>query len=83
MSEDLEELTTFLTRFGAFKYLVMPFGLYNGLAFWQHFINDTLFDFLHPFIEAYLEDIFIYSKTLKKHCSHICQVLQHLRKVGL
>ncbi len=34
MSEDLEELTTFLTRFGAFKYLVMPFGLCNDPASW-------------------------------------------------
>ena len=71
MSEDSEELTTFLTRFGAFKYLVMPFGLCNGPASWQHLINDTLFDFLHRFVQAYFDDIFIYSKTLKDHCSHI------------
>ena len=32
MSEDLEEFTTFVIRFGAFKYLVIPFGLYNSLA---------------------------------------------------
>ena len=50
MSKDSEELTTFLTRFGAFKYLVMPFGLCNGPASWQHLINDTLFNFLHRFI---------------------------------
>ena len=50
MSEDSEELTTFLTRFGAFKYLVMPFGLCNGPVSWQHLINDTLFDFLHRFV---------------------------------
>ncbi len=50
MSEDSEELTTFLTRFGAFKYLVMPFGLCNGPASWQHLINDTLFDFLYRFV---------------------------------
>ena len=65
MSEDSKELTTFFTRFGAFKYLVMPFGLCNGPASWQHFINDTLFDFLHRFVQAYLDDIFIYNKTLK------------------
>ena len=32
MSKNSEELITFLTRFGAFKYLVMPFGLCNGPA---------------------------------------------------
>ena len=50
MLEDLEKLTTFLTRFGAFKYLVIPFDLCNGPASWQHFINNTLFDFLHHFV---------------------------------
>ena len=30
--KDSEELTTFLTRFGVFKYLIMPFGLYNSPA---------------------------------------------------
>ena len=78
ISEDSEELTTFLTRFGAFKYLVMPFGLCNGPASWQHFINDILFHFLHCFVQAYLDDIFIYSKTLKDHCLHIQQVLERL-----
>ena len=83
MSEDSEELTTFLTRFGAFKYLIMPFGLCNGPASWQHLINDTLFDFLHCFVQAYLDNILIYSKTLKEHHSHVRQVLQRLREAGL
>ena len=83
MSKDSEELTTFLTRFGTFKYLVMPFGLCNGPASWQHLINDTLFDFLHRFVQAYLDNILIYSKTLKEHHSHICQVLQRLREARL
>src|SRR5438105_9409687 len=34
-----EDLTTFITSFGAFKYLVMPFGLTNGPATFQHYIN--------------------------------------------
>ena len=32
MSKNSKELTTFLTRFGAFKYLIISFSLYNGLA---------------------------------------------------
>ena len=83
MSENSEELTTFLTRFGAFKYLVMPFGLYNGPASWQPLINNTLFDFLHRFVQTYLDDILIYSKTLKEHHFYIRQVLQFLQEAGL
>ena len=71
MFEDSKKLTTFLTRFGTFKYLVMPFELCNGPASWQHFINNILFDFLHRFVQAYLDDIFIYSKTLKDHYLYV------------
>ena len=37
-----EDLTTFNTRFGAYKYLVLPFSLCNGPATFQRFINETL-----------------------------------------
>ena len=47
MSKDSEELTTFLTRFGAYKYLIMPFDLCNGPISWHYLINNILFDFLH------------------------------------
>ena len=83
MFENSEEFTTFLTRFSVFKYLVIPFGLFNGPASCQHLINDTLFDFLHCFVQAYLDNILIYSKTLQDHCSHVRQVLQRLQEAGL
>ena len=83
MSEDSKKLTTFLTRFGAFQYLVMLFDLCNGPTFLQHFINNTLFDFLHYFIQAYFNDIFIYNKTLKDHYLHVRQVLKRLQKVEI
>lgn len=61
----------------------MPFDFYNGPASWEHFINDTLFDFLHYFIQAYLDGIFIYSKTVKNHCLYIWQVLERLQKAEI
>ena len=83
MNPDSEDLTTFITSFGAFKYLVLPFGLTNGPASFQHYINDVLFEYLHDFCQAYLDDILIYSKTLKEHRQHVRAVLQKLRDAGL
>jgi hypothetical protein len=83
MNPDSEDLTTFITSFGAFKYLVLPFGLTNGPASFQHYINDVLFEYLHDFCQAYLDDILIYSKTLKEHKQHVRAVLQKLRDAGL
>lgn len=42
----------------------MPFDHYNNLGSWQYFTYSTLFDFLHCFVQVYLNDIFIHNKTL-------------------
>ncbi len=83
MHSGSEDLTTFITSFGSYKYHVMPFELINGPAFYQHYMNDVLFDYLHQFCQAYLDDIIIYSKTLKKHKKHVRLVLHRLREAGL
>ena len=41
--------TTFRMRYGHFEYQVMPFGLRNAPSSFQHFINDTIRDFLDVF----------------------------------
>ncbi len=43
-------------------------------------MNDVLFDYLHQFCQIYLDDIIIYSKTLKKHKRHIRLVLHRLQE---
>jgi len=83
MSSESEDLTTFVTFFDAYKYRVMLFGLINEPAFFQHYINDVLFECLHKFCQAYLNDILIYSKTLKEHRTHVKEVLGKLREAGL
>lgn len=78
-----EELTTFVTSLGAYQYQVLPFGLTGGPGTWQHYINDVLFDYLIDFCMAYMDDILIYSKTIKEHRSHVRKVLIRLREAGL
>ncbi len=71
MHSSSEDLTIFITSFDFYKYHVMPFELINGPTFYQHYMNDVLFDYLHQFCQTYLDDIIIYSKTLKKHKRHV------------
>ena len=61
----------------------MPFGLCNGPASFQHFINDTLREYLDRFCTAYLDDILIYSDDEIEHALHVKQVLVKLREAGL
>jgi len=46
-------------------------------------INDALRQYLNIFVIAYLNDIMIYSITLKKHVQHVSQVLECLNQRNL
>jgi hypothetical protein len=80
---DSEDLTTFRTRYGSYKCKVLPFGLTNGPATFQNYMNHTLIDYLDVFCTAYLDDILIYSDDPLEHSEHVRKVLLRLRKAGL
>ena len=75
--------TAFLTAYGLYQFKVMPFGLVNALATFQRLMNDVLRDYLRKFCLVYLDDIIIYSKSLKDHKQHVRKVLQAIRFTGL
>jgi hypothetical protein len=70
-----EELTTFRTRYGTYKYQVLPFGLTNGPATYQRYMNKVLFNYLDDFCTVYLDDILIYSNNVLEHKHYIKLVL--------
>jgi hypothetical protein len=80
---DSEELTTFRTRYSIYKYKVLPFGLTNGPATFQRYINDIFFDFLDNFVTAYLDDILIYSKNELEYIEYVRKIIKRLQEVGL
>jgi hypothetical protein len=78
-----EDLTTFRTRYSCYKYRVVLFGLTNGPATYQRYMNNVLFDYLDDFCTAYLDNILIYSSDELEHQEHVCKVLTRLREAGL
>ncbi|SPC67498.1 uncharacterized protein UHOD_11759 [Ustilago sp. UG-2017b] len=73
----------FHTRYGLFQYNVMPFGLANAPASFQHLMNDTFKDMLDRSLIIYLDDLLIYSSTLEQHQGHVSAILARLRQAGL
>src|SRR5260370_34805771 len=73
----------FQTRYGSFEWTVMPFGLSNAPAAFQHFINKVLGELLDICTIGYLDDILIYSDGLKEHHLHITEILYCLWHAGL
>ena len=78
-----EDLTTFKTRYGQYKYRVLPFGLCNGPATFQRKINDTLWDSLGRSNVAFVDDILIHDQDVSKHVGHVRKTLKDLDKAGL
>ena len=81
------EKTAFITRQGLFEFQVMPFGLTNAPAVFQRLMEKVLHD-LNPeegpdFVEVYIDDVLIFSRTIDEHLEHLKQVLERLRSAGL
>jgi Reverse transcriptase (RNA-dependent DNA polymerase)/RNase H-like domain found in reverse transcriptase len=83
VAEGDEWKTAFRTQYGSFEWQVMLFGLTNGPAVFQCFMNDVFGDMLDVCVIVYLNGILIYSNDPAKHREHICEVLRRLRKHGL
>lgn len=61
----------------------MPFGLCNSLASFQHYINDTFWEYLDNFCTVYLDDILIYSEIEAEHEIHVKRILSKLYDASL
>ncbi|KAJ7961417.1 Retrotransposon protein, putative, Ty3-gypsy subclass [Quillaja saponaria] len=80
IAEGDEPKTTCVTRYGAFEFLVMLFGLTNAPATFCTLMNQVFRGYLDKFVVVYLDDIVIYSSTLEDHKQHLQLVFNRLRE---
>ena len=64
--EDIEK-TSFITPWGMYYYKVMPFGLKNVGATYQHAATTLLHDLIHKEVEVYVDDMIVKSKDREGH----------------
>ena len=62
MKESDQLMTSFITLFGLFCYVTMPFGLKNVGATYQHCMLKCFGDLIRQIVEAYVDDIVVKSK---------------------
>ena len=81
--EDVEK-TAFITPFGLYEFLVMPFGLSYAPGTFQRLMNHVLQEYLGHFVAVYLDDVIIYSNgSFEQHLDHLRQVFETLRRASL
>ena len=73
--------TAFVTPFGKYKFLMVPFGLAQAPAYFQLLMNKVLHGL--DFAMTYLDDIIIFSKNELQHLEHLETVFSCLREARL
>ena len=76
--EDMEKIT-FVTQWGTFCYKVMPFGLKNAGATYQHAMVALFHDMIHHEIEVYVDDMIARSQTEEEHLDHLQKLFDRLK----
>jgi hypothetical protein len=71
--------TTFYMIYMLYEYLVMSFGLTNAPAHFMYLINSVFIPELAKFIVVFIDDILVYSNSMKDHEEQLRVMLQRLR----
>ena len=72
--------TTFRTRYGNFKFIVMPFGLTDVSTTFMDLMHMVFQPYLDQFVVVFVDGILIYSQSEEEHENHLRIVLQALRE---
>jgi len=72
--------TAFITTRGLYEFLVMPFGLCNAPSTFQRMMDRIIKPEYRKFIQTYIDDIILYSKTFNEHLQHLSTLHQILRE---
>nr|ABF96015.1 retrotransposon protein, putative, unclassified [Oryza sativa Japonica Group] len=83
MAKEDEEKTTFITPFGVFCYVKMPFGLITAGNTFQRTVQGALSDQLGNNVEAYIDNIVVKTKTSDSLIDDLRETFDNLQRYRL
>ena len=83
VAEEDRHKTAFITKYGLFEYLVMPFGLCNAPSTFQRCIELVLRGLQWNILLVYLDDIIVMATNFDEHLERLEEVFKRLLGAGL
>ena len=81
-NEDIPK-TAFVTKYGLFEYLTMPFGLCNAPGTFQRLMEVVLNGLQWTSCLIYLDDVIVFGRSFDEHMSRLQDVLDRIKCSGL
>lgn len=77
ISIDSIKYTSFVTPFGQYEYLKMPFGLKNAPSVFQRYVNSTFKELISTGnIFVYMDDLLVATEDIEKHLQVLSQIMR-------
>jgi len=83
MEPKAADKTACICREGQFRFKTMPFGLCNAGATFQRLMDMIMAGLDFDVCLVYLDDVIVFSATMKEHFMRLRSVLSRLRDAGL
>ena len=83
LAEKDREKTSFVVRGGQYSFLRLPMGLCNSASTFQRLMDVVLSGLAYDICLAYIDDIIVYSGTLKEHYERLRAVLRRICTAGM
>ena len=82
VDEDSRSKTAFVTEFGLYEFVTMPFGLHGAPVTFQRLMDQVLRG-ANENSDAFIDDVTVFSSTWVEHGKHLRDTFYRLREAGL